>query len=189
LLILGGDQVYPTASREAYDTRFLGPFDEAYEEAARTSAQPMPDVYAIPGNHDWYDGLAAFFSIFCRRRIAQAGTLGISRPGRVVAGRSTRQSRSYFALKLPHGWWLWGMDSQLKGYIDQPQIDYFQWVANNWMEPRSKLILCVGQPNWAYVDPRAPAPEFTTFSYLESGWPGWHRMTGASSRAISSSLC
>lgn len=167
LQILGGDQVYPTASREAYDIRFLGPFDEAFEQVAPSPDGPMPDLYAIPGNHDWYDGLGAFFTIFCRRRIAPKGMLGIDRPGRIIAGRATNQTRSYFAVKLPHDWWIWGTDSQLKGHIDQPQIDYFQWVAEHWMEPESKLILCVGQPNWAYVDDHDPAPEFETFSYLE----------------------
>jgi len=166
VLILGGDQVYPTASREAYDDHFLGPFDEAYEIAPPTAKADMPDLYAIPGNHDWYDGLSAFFTIFCRRRIAVPSSIGINRPGRLVAGRPTNQTRSYFAIKLPGKWWVWGTDSQIKGYIDQPQIDYFQYVASEWMEPGSNLVLCVGQPNWAYVDPDNP-DEFETFSYLE----------------------
>jgi hypothetical protein len=166
ILILGGDMVYPTASREEYDNRFLYPFEEA---AKRTAGDPaaMPDLYAIPGNHDWYDGLSAFFNLFCRRRIAGPGAVGINRPGRKIAGRPTKQTRSYFAIQLPGGWWLWGTDSQLKGYIDQPQIDFFQFVASNWMEDNSKLILCVGMPNWAYVDERRPDKEFSTFSYLE----------------------
>lgn len=167
VLVLGGDQVYPTASREAYDDRFLGPFDEAYESAPADAKEAMPDLYAIPGNHDWYDGLNAFFGIFCRRRIAAPGTFGVNRPGRRVAGRATNQTRSYFAIELPGNWWIWGTDSQLEGYIDQPQIDYFQYIASTWMKPGSNLILCVGQPNWAYVDPGDPAKQFETFSYLE----------------------
>ena len=127
----------------------------------------MPDLYAVPGNHDWYDGLAAFFNLFCRRRIATPSMVGINRPGKVIAGRQTNQTRSYFALKLPGGWWLWGTDSQIAGYINKPQVDFFQFVASTWMEPGSKLILCVGQPNWAYIDPSAPAKQFETFSFLE----------------------
>lgn len=167
VVLLGGDQVYPTASREAYDDRFLGPFDEAYETAGAEAREAMPDLYAIPGNHDWYDGLNAFFGIFCRRRIAAPETFGINRPGRRVAGRPTNQTRSYFAIELPGNWWVWGTDSQLEGYIDQPQIDYFQYIASSWMKSGSNLILCVGQPNWAYVDPNDPAKQFETFSYLE----------------------
>ncbi|HEX8192007.1 MAG TPA: hypothetical protein VF552_03840, partial [Allosphingosinicella sp.] len=167
LLVLGGDLVYPTASREAYDERFLGPFDEAFEKASPETRENMPDLFTIPGNHDWYDGLRAFFEIFCRRRVASEGSFGVNRPGRTVAGRRTKQSRSYFAVKLPGNWWIWGTDSQLEGYIDQPQIDYFQYIASRWMDPGSNVILCVGQPNWAYVDPDAPARQFEPFSYLE----------------------
>jgi 3',5'-cyclic AMP phosphodiesterase CpdA len=167
VLLIGGDLVYPTASPEAYDERFLGPFDEAFEQAPEAAKRDMPDLYAIPGNHDWYDGLSAFFDIFCRRRIASKGTIAIERPGRVVAGRQTKQSRSYFAIRLPDNWWVWGTDSQLKGFIDQPQIDYFQHVARHWMPKEAKVILLVGQPSWAYVDPAHPEREFESFSYLE----------------------
>jgi hypothetical protein len=59
------------------------------------------------------------------------------------------------------------MDSQIQGYIDQPQVDFFQFVAEKWMEPRSKLIICAGTPGWEYVDPRAPEKEYGTLSYLE----------------------
>jgi hypothetical protein len=177
LLILGGDMVYPTASREEYDNRFLYPFEEAQKQAGPRSAADMPDLYAVPGNHDWYDGLSAFFNLFCRRRVAGKGVVGIDRRGRKIAGRQTMQTRSYFALELPGGWWLWGTDSQLKGYIDQPQIDFFQFVASNWMNDNSKLILCVGMPNWAYVDEAKPDKEFSTFSYLE-------RLAGMAERPV-----
>jgi 3',5'-cyclic AMP phosphodiesterase CpdA len=167
VLMIGGDLVYPTASPEAYDDRFLHPFETAYENAAAEAKAAMPDLYAIPGNHDWYDGLGSFFNLICRRRIAAEGTAGVDRPGRKIAGRRTLQTRSYFAIELPGGWWLWGTDSQLKGYVDQPQIDFFQYVASNWMPKQSKVILCVGMPNWAYVERERPEKEFQTFSYLE----------------------
>jgi hypothetical protein len=167
VMILGGDLVYPTASADEYDTRFLYPFETAFENLADEAKKGMPDLYAIPGNHDWYDGLVSFFNLLCRRRIAAPGSVGIDRPGKRIAGRPTKQTRSYFAIELPGGWWLWGTDSQLKGYIDQPQIDFFQFVASRWMAKKSKVILCVGMPNWAYVDSAQPEKEFETFSYLE----------------------
>jgi len=171
LLVLGGDQVYPTATIEEYDNRFRYPFDEAYAPGGvkrwvEGSAE-APDLYAIPGNHDWYDGLSSFFGLFCRRRVAQPGGLGVGRAGAVIAGRQTRQTRSYFAVKLPGDWWIWGTDSQLEGYIDQPQIDYFVHAASTWMDPGSKLIICVADPSWAYVDPADPEKKFASFSYLE----------------------
>lgn len=169
ILFLGGDQVYPTASRQAYEDRFLGPFEEAYHPTGASPQWPEGehDLYAIPGNHDWYDGLNSFFGLFCRRRVKPKGGIGFDRPGRIIAGRKTHQARSYFAVRLPQNWWLWGTDSQLEGYIDQPQIDFFRHVARYWMEPGSKLILCVGQPSWAHVDQNDPEPVFSNFSYLE----------------------
>lgn len=173
LLILGGDQVYPTASAEDYRDRFTAPYDEAYRPGGGTPLWPdtketRPHLYAIPGNHDWYDGLNAFLGLFCRRRVVRPEfDLGVSRDGKVIGGRETQQTRSYFAIELPGNWWVWGTDSQLEGYIDQPQIDYFQHAAAYWMKPKAKVILCVADPSWAYVDPADPDKKFDSFSYLE----------------------
>lgn len=198
LLILGGDQVYPTASVEEYRDRFVVPFDHAYDPGGAprwpNDKAHRPHLYAIPGNHDWYDGLNSFFGLFCRRRLVRGEVdLGVSREGKVIGGRQTQQTRSYFAIALPGGWWVWGTDCQLEGYIDQPQIDYFQHAAAYWMKPGSKLILCVADPAWAYVDPKDPEEKFASFSYLErlaglarmpadrergEGWPGARESMG-----------
>lgn len=170
VLVMGGDQVYPTASREDYAERLLEPYDLAWRNSKgvpRWSEDEQPELYAIPGNHDWYDGLNAFLGVFCRRRRAHATELGNARAGRTIGGRPTQQTRSYFAIKLPGGWWLWGTDSQLGGYIDQPQIGYFEHAAREWMEPGSKLILCVGCPSWEYLDCDDPGESYASFSYLE----------------------
>lgn len=169
LLILGGDQVYPTASREAYGERLLGPLEEAARLAAAEASwpEPKPDLYVLPGNHDWYDGLASFFGLFCRRSIGGHG-LATDRPGRLIGGWQTQQTRSYFAIRLAEKWWLWGTDAQLGGYIDQPQVDFFRHVAAHWMEEDSRLILCVGDPAWASADRDAPDQRFSRFTYLES---------------------
>jgi len=129
ILIFGGDEVYPGASREVYEERLIQP----YEAAMRRSHPPSPDLYVIPGNHDWYDGLAAFMRLFCAHRW--------------VAGRRTRQSRSYFALKLPQNWWLLGTDVQLDSDIDVPQVEYFRSVAAL-IGPKDRVILCNAEPAW-----------------------------------------
>ena len=167
ILVMGGDEVYPVASREEYQERIVAPFNDA-ADAARGKIGPNnpPHLYAVPGNHDWYDGLLAFLGLFCRRRNPDAWI--DARPGRGFGGRATQQTRSYFAIELPRGWWPWGADVQLAGYIDQPQIDFFEHVARYWMEPGSRLILCTGQPNWTYVDTNHPDPQFKNFSYLQS---------------------
>lgn len=129
VLIFGGDEVYPGATREVYEERLIFP----YESAMRRSHPPSPDLFVIPGNHDWYDGLASFMRLFCAHRW--------------VAGRRTRQSRSYFALKLPQGWWLLGTDVQLDSDIDVPQVEYFRSVAAL-MGPKDRVILCNAEPAW-----------------------------------------
>jgi len=129
ILVLGGDEVYPGASRENYEERLVLP----YEEALSRTEDPSPDLFAIPGNHDWYDGLASFMRLFCANRW--------------LAGRRTRQARSYFALKLPRNWWLIGTDVQLNSDIDVPQVEYFRQVAAH-MKPDDRIILCNAEPAW-----------------------------------------
>lgn len=130
ILIFGGDEVYPTASQLEYKRRTLAPYDDAFEGAAS-----RPDLYAIPGNHDWYDSLVAFTRYFISKT--------------EVKGFRTRQARSYFALKLPHGWWLLGLDVQLGSYIDGPQVDYFQQVAEQ-IAAEDSVIICNAEPAWIY---------------------------------------
>src|SRR5687767_14527252 len=64
-LVMGGDQVYPTASAAAYEDRLRGPYRAALPTTA--PGEPVPTLYALPGNHDWYDGLTAFLRVFARR--------------------------------------------------------------------------------------------------------------------------
>jgi hypothetical protein len=133
-LVLGGDAVYPAASESLYRDRFLGPFRAALPCVPEDDA---PDLFAVPGNHDWYDGLTSFLRIFCQ--------------GRWVGGRRTRQTRSYIALRLPHRWWLWAIDISFDRYIDQPQLAYFRDLAKSDVRPGDKLILCTAKPSWVHA--------------------------------------
>lgn len=129
LLVFGGDQVYPTANRRDYRDRLVRPF----ETARNYSTPPEPDVFALPGNHDWYDSLVSFTRLFCSQRWFQ--------------GWRTRQRRSYFALKLPGRWWLIATDFQLGSDIDALQVTYFKRVASS-MRPGDRIILCTAEPHW-----------------------------------------
>ncbi len=146
LLVLGGDEVYPVASADEYEQRFERP----YEAALPWIAKDNPELYAIPGNHDWYDGLTSFLRLFCRPE-----------PENWIGARRTRQSRSYFALKLPQKWWLWGIDIQLDSYIDDDQQEYFRKVP---LEKDDKVILCTATPSW--VDGE-DSRSFQNLAYLE----------------------
>ena len=129
ILVFGGDQVYPIASRLNYTQRLLGP----YETALDTTESPHPHAFAIPGNHDWYDSLVSFTRLFCQKRW--------------FAGWQTDQTRSYFALKLPGRWWLLGTDVQLDSDIDVPQVKFFKKVAENIL-PGDRVIVCTAEPHW-----------------------------------------
>lgn len=133
VLVLGGDQVYPTASREEYRDKFEGPYTAALP--CVPNEERAPCLYAVPGNHDWYDGLTSFLRLFCHQRW--------------IGGWQTQQKRSYFAVKLPHRWWLWGIDIQLEADIDLPQIEFFEKIADSDQHfAGSKVILCTGTPSW-----------------------------------------
>ena len=138
-LILGGDEVYPCASRQLYRERLVNPFWHACPRSL--PPDPRDDqahLYAIPGNHDWYDGLVSFM-----RQFLQGRNIGIWR---------TRQSRSYFALKLPHNWWIWGLDTQLESDIDWPQVQFFIKAADRMGNQGNNLIVCTAEPYWIYAN-------------------------------------
>ncbi|WP_233595364.1 MULTISPECIES: metallophosphoesterase [Corallococcus] len=128
VLVFGGDEVYPTASVEEYQARTVVPYEDALNDRRH-----RPHLFAVPGNHDWYDGLVSFTRLFCQ--------------GRRSRGWQTRQQRSYFALKLPHGWWLLGTDMQLESDLDASQVEFFRKVAAQ-MGSDDRVILCNAEPAW-----------------------------------------
>jgi len=65
ILLLGGDLVYPDPSLAAYQARMLAPYCSACAQSGMRRDDRGADVFAVPGNHDWYDGLHAFQDIFC----------------------------------------------------------------------------------------------------------------------------
>jgi hypothetical protein len=133
LLLMGGDQVYPLASGDGYENRMKGPYRAALPEAP--AGAPRPTLFALPGNHDWYDGLTAFLRLFARRKDGHIG------------GWRTEQRRSYFAVKLPANWWLFAVDEQFGAYIDDPQLLYFERAAEH-VGPEDRVILMTPSPTW-----------------------------------------
>ena len=147
LLVMGGDEVYPTASDRAYEDRTLGPYRAASADAPRRSGT----LIALPGNHDWYDGLASFLRLFAR--------------GHDVGAWRTVQRRSYFAVKLRPKWWLVAVDAQLGTTIDEPQLQYFRdtlWPA---LAEGDAIILCTASPYWETTPYDADA--FDTTGWFE----------------------
>ncbi|HRJ85922.1 MAG TPA: metallophosphoesterase, partial [Ignavibacteria bacterium] len=138
VLIFGGDEVYPTPSKKGYKERLITPYEQAFGD---DKPETPPHVFAIPGNHDWYDGLESFTRLFC-------SDLGSRK---FAGGWFSRQKRSYFALKLPNKWWLLASDGQLHSNIDTAQLDYFRAIADAHMSEGDKVILCISEPVWIYA--------------------------------------
>jgi hypothetical protein len=143
VLLLGGDQVYPTPAHGGYRTRFIDPFRSAFAAQVAPDAKPGdaqaiseaddPLMLATPGNHDWYDGLRGFMQVFCSQR--------------PIGRWRTLQRTSYYALKLPHGWWVWSIDLQLDSAIDKPQQAYFEAIAQQ-LGAQDQVVLCTPEPTW-----------------------------------------
>lgn len=138
VLVMGGDEVYPAASARGYEHRTTGPYGAALPAPGPGTvldATTEPTLLAIPGNHDWYDGLTAWLRVFTR--------------GASVGAWRTVQPRSYFAVRLAPGWWLLGLDSQLDEYIDEPQLDYFRTHVTAHLRPGDAVVVCAAEPAWA----------------------------------------
>jgi hypothetical protein len=150
VLIFGGDEVYPYPSRNAYEIHTEKPYATAF------AGRVCPDLFAVPGNHDWYDSLIAFSRTFCR-------------PERGFAGCRTQQTRSYFALKLPANWWLLAIDLQLGADLDEPQVQYFERVAEA-MDDGSRIVLCVPEPQWVIEAsyPKEPGLDDSALNFLQT---------------------
>jgi uncharacterized membrane protein HdeD (DUF308 family) len=60
-LVISSDVIYPSGAMSDYESKFYLPF--------KGFAKP---IYAIPGNHDWYDALEAFAANFLEADAARA---------------------------------------------------------------------------------------------------------------------
>jgi Calcineurin-like phosphoesterase len=139
ILIFGGDMAYPNATEEEYRTRCLEPYDWAFpftpDAVGEDRQEPGRELFFIAGNHDWYDGLAAFSNQFCYETSA-------------IGGWRCRQQRSYFALQLPYNWWIWGVDVALGDSLDVAQRHYFEAIVAKQVKPGDKIVIVQHAPDW-----------------------------------------
>jgi hypothetical protein len=151
-LVIGGDLAYPHPDSKTYETRLFRCFEYAmkppptYHPAAISTQKKTPDgcaslrdyegpsVFAIPGNHDWFDGLNTFTRYICQRDW--------------LGGWLLPQKTSYFSLKLPHGWWLFGVDLALENDVDTEQFGFFERVVQSQMGPNDAVIVLTHEPRW-----------------------------------------
>ncbi|CAM6089158.1 unnamed protein product [Calypogeia fissa] len=153
LMIIGGDLAYPNPSTFSYEERFFRPFQYALQPPESYKAEHIavqkpelpagvksledydgPQCFAIPGNHDWFDGLDTFMRFICHRSW--------------LGGWLMPQEKSYFALQLPQGWWIFGLDQALHGDIDVFQFKYFIDVIRDNVKDTDSVIVVTHEPNW-----------------------------------------
>ena len=132
-LVMGGDQVYPSAAYDGVRGPVQGPVPG---RAAGGRRREQPTLFAVPGNHDWYDGLTAFLRLFVRSRDRQLRRLG-------APGSPARTSR--WSCRPAGG--CSASTTSPASYLDDPQLAYFDEVARA-ARPGDRVILAAPAPTW-----------------------------------------
>jgi hypothetical protein len=158
--VICSDVIYPAGGVNDYEDKFFRPY----------AGYPHP-IYALPGNHDWYDNLTGFMFHFCgKAQPPEAGPAalfskaGLRRllwrrppapdPAEVAEMRELRGHPEQQA-KLPGPYYLIDtgplqlvcIDTGILGDIDR---DQGVWLANVSEESEKPKILLTGKP--IYVD-------------------------------------
>ncbi|MFC4508210.1 MULTISPECIES: metallophosphoesterase family protein [Streptomyces] len=158
--VLASDVIYPVGAADDYGTKFFRPY--------RDYRAP---IYAIPGNHDWYEDLGGFMRVFCddapplpaepaprpltrarlrsllwhRPRQGDGQHLAEVRKSRSAAAQLAVQPGPYWAIDAGPVRII-GIDTGLLGTLDAGQGAWLREVSQG---PRPK-ILVTGSP--LYVD-------------------------------------
>jgi Calcineurin-like phosphoesterase len=149
VLIHGGDLAYPVATVREMSRRLVAPYNRVLEPTCDWSKPRV--LLAVPGNHDWYDGLDGFARL-CQAPCtfeeptrldealhphpsespvlawAEAFASGeaVHKPGALAfAGYVPIQHASYFRLPVARGLEFFGVDRQLRR-VDARQQAFFK---------------------------------------------------------------
>ncbi|MDL4774744.1 metallophosphoesterase family protein [Actinomadura xylanilytica] len=154
-MVIASDVIYPTGDTADYPAKFLRPYRD----------YPGP-IYAVPGNHDWYDGLRGFLRVFCdldadcapppwRGPFGAVARLLWRRSGPVderalaaaraeyrgAAGQRAVQPGPYWAIDTP-SLRIIGIDTGVTGRLDR---DQGAWLREISAGPKAKLLV-TGKP-------------------------------------------
>ena len=108
-LMMGGDEVYPTPTAQRYEDKTKGPYQAALPDRAGRAGRRIST--RCPATTTGTTDSPSFMRLFVKNGKDHIG------------GWENAQSRSYFAIQLPHSWWLFAIDTQFGAYIDDPQLD------------------------------------------------------------------
>lgn len=154
-MFICSDVIYPAGGVEEYEDKFFW----AYRDYPGS-------IYAVPGNHDWYDDCAAFMHWFCGMKDPPPPTPSGASPKLLLRRLLWRRPRRpdprrlakmttfampgqpgpYFALDTGP-LLLVGIDTGITGEIDAEQATWLERVSRQ--SPRPKILL-TGKP--IYVD-------------------------------------
>jgi hypothetical protein len=166
--VVCSDVIYPAGEARDYLPKFYCPYREL----------PGP-IYAIPGNHDWYDRLVGFMTHFCDAPRLPPGNVqldaglrgfltsllwrheGLPEPGAMLDAKQRRQLDPAFPPQRGPYWTLdagpvrlVGIDTGITGGLDYAQGDWLLRVSRERGAPK---ILLTGKP--PIVDARyQPSP-------------------------------
>jgi len=158
-MVIVSDVIYPAGESNDYVAKFAFPYRD----------YPAP-IYALPGNHDWYDGLDGFMRVFCqepgdpplpKQPWRGGGVKGflhrllwrqpsISDPVAAEAVRAlrddpaqrARQPAPYFMIDL-EAVRLVCIDTGIRGVLDEQQGAWLRRISSD--SPKPKVLL-TGKP-------------------------------------------
>jgi hypothetical protein len=163
-MVICSDVIYPSGDINDYVDGFYVPYADIADRP----------VYALPGNHDWYDGLTGFMWHFCGEQPRSATVYGGSGSGSVVEWvfrllwrrpskpksqlqleprRKTRfpdgplQQTPYFAIDTKHVR-LVCIDTGITGMVDKAQAEWLLDVSADGKDGRlaRPKVLLTGKP-------------------------------------------
>lgn len=189
-LLVGGDTSYHLSDYESLHTRFQLPFTWAYQDLKKSLGQEpkaedemtedekeeelrhLRPLFGIPGNHDYYDMLDGFRRQFRVPTRTRAEDKTYENPLEYsqlrMPGFKRCQQTSYVALRLPFGWMLWGLDTEI-GKLDERQRDFFKGLNSGRMPNR--LIVCTSAPTTVFGKFADKDDEKSAKAFLQLGLP------------------
>ncbi|CBH08850.1 hypothetical protein, conserved [Trypanosoma brucei gambiense DAL972] len=126
-----------------------------------------PLLFAIPGNHDWLDGLVTF-----KKFIIDESWMG---------GWFMPQKSSFFVINLPYNWFLLCVDTGSVTDIDPGQRNYFLNYIEEHLDVSSCVILISHEPGWIY--------EAMNTNLTSTMQPELHRVVDALGTRLRMRLC
>ena len=156
-LVVSSDVVYPAGAMSDYESHFYLPF--------KGFSKP---IYAIPGNHDWFDALEGFNANFLEPKAARAAmearveadlritSTNTKRIGKLIKDASRlrelyridvgTQRASFFELQTNH-FALLAIDTGILRSVDERQL---AWLGHALARNRGKFVMAIiGHPRYA----------------------------------------